>query len=91
VVLVPFAAGLGWFAASAALAGVAAVAALALVALNQRLYRFFLRRRGPLFLLGALALHWLYFLYCAAAAAVALAAHLGARRRKPRPVSAAIS
>lgn len=58
---------------------VTAAAATALLALNWRLYRFFLRRRGPLFALGTLPLHWLYHLYCAAAAVIATADHLGRR------------
>lgn len=58
---------------------VTAAAAAALLVLNRRLYRFFLRRRGPLFALGAVPLHWLYHLYCAAAAVIAAAGHLGRR------------
>lgn len=30
---------------------------------NRRLYAFFLRERGPSFLLGAVPLHWLYYAY----------------------------
>ncbi len=40
---------------------------LALLACNRRLYAFFLKMRGPWFLLGALPLHWLYFAYSALA------------------------
>src|SRR6202521_478031 len=58
---------------------VTAAAAAALLAMNRRLYRFFLRRRGPLFALGAVPLHWFYHLYCAVAAAIAAAGHLGRR------------
>ena len=58
---------------------VTAAAAAALLVLNRRLYGFFLRRRGTLFALGAIPLHWLYHLYCAAAAAIAAAGHLGRR------------
>jgi glycosyltransferase involved in cell wall biosynthesis len=56
---------------------VTAAAGGVLLALNRRLYRFFLERRGALFTGGAILLHWLYHLYCAAAAAVAMAGHLG--------------
>jgi hypothetical protein len=69
--VVPLGAGWLWAAAAAA--------AVALLALNRRLYVFFLRRRGALFALGAISMHWLYHLYCAAAAAVAAAGHLGRR------------
>jgi len=70
--LAPLAAGWLW---------VTAAAAAALLVLNRRLYGFFLRRRGALFALGAIPLHWLYHLYCAAAAAIAAAGHLGRRLR----------
>ncbi len=40
---------------------------LSLLACNRRLYAFFLKMRGPWFLLGALPLHWLYFAYSALA------------------------
>jgi glycosyltransferase involved in cell wall biosynthesis len=85
VALAPWAAGSPWWAVDGA---AVTAAAAALVALNWRLYRFFLKRRGPLFMLGAVALHWLYFLYCSAAAALALAAHLGGRWRSARAVPA---
>jgi glycosyltransferase involved in cell wall biosynthesis len=39
------------------------VTLIALVALNADLFRFFFRRGGPLFALGAAALHTLYYLY----------------------------
>jgi GT2 family glycosyltransferase len=68
--LAPLAAGWLW---------VSAAAGAALLVLNRRLYGFFLRRRGALFALGAILLHWLYHLYCAAAAAIAAAGHLGRR------------
>ena len=68
--LAPLAAGWLWWTAAAA---------AALLVLNGRLYRFFLRRRGTRFTLGAISLHWLYHLYCAAAAGAAAAAHF--RRR----------
>jgi glycosyltransferase involved in cell wall biosynthesis len=45
----------------------AAAAAALLVALNLPFYRFLQRKRGFLFLLGSLPLHWLYYVYCAAA------------------------
>jgi glycosyltransferase involved in cell wall biosynthesis len=45
----------------------------ALVLLNYDLYRFFLRRHGVGFMLGAMALHWLYYLYSSAAFAFVLA------------------
>lgn len=54
----------------------AVAAGLGLLCLNAPLYRFFLRRRGWLFALGAIPWHWLYFLYGSAAFAYVL---LGAR------------
>jgi glycosyltransferase involved in cell wall biosynthesis len=44
----------------------------ALVVLNYDLYRFFLMRHGVGFMLGAMALHWLYYLYSSAAFAFVL-------------------
>jgi hypothetical protein len=43
-----------------------ALEAVALLALNARLYRYLLEKRGPLFMLGAIPLHWLYYLYSSA-------------------------
>lgn len=40
---------------------------LALVGLNWNLYRFFYHKRGILFALRAIPLHWLYYLYSSAA------------------------
>lgn len=45
---------------------------VALIALNLDLYRFFYHQRGPVFLLGALPMHWLYYLYSSAAFAFVL-------------------
>jgi GT2 family glycosyltransferase len=42
---------------------VALACMVALLLLNQRFYRFCLRVRGPVFLLGSIPLHFLYFLY----------------------------
>jgi cellulose synthase/poly-beta-1,6-N-acetylglucosamine synthase-like glycosyltransferase len=54
-----------------------------LLALNRALYGFFLRQRGPWFLLRVLPLHWLYFAYSALSFAYGLAAHrLGAGRHR---------
>lgn len=41
----------------------AGAAVLAVIVLNRDLYAFFLRERGPRFLLGAIPLHLLYFTY----------------------------
>jgi len=43
---------------------VAAVAIPALLTLNAGLYRFFLRRRGVFFTIGAVFWHWVYLLVC---------------------------
>jgi len=41
--------------------GGAALCCIGLLALNAALYRFFWRKRGPLFTLCAIPLHWLYY------------------------------
>lgn len=46
---------------------VALVCAFALIVLNADLYRFFYLKRGLLFTLAAIPLHWLYYLYSSAA------------------------
>ncbi len=57
-------------------AWVAAVCALWLLVLNLPLYVFLARKRGALFALVAIPLHWLYFGYSGLAFALALARHL---------------
>ncbi len=52
---------------------VSALAAGGLLALNAPLYAFFARKRGPLFAVAAIPLHWLYYLYCGLAFAIGLA------------------
>ena len=49
----------------------AVVAIAGLLVLNRSFYSFLLRRRGLWFLLRALPLHWIYFLYSSAAFALA--------------------
>lgn len=46
-----------------ALLGAAALLVVALLGFNAPLYAFFLRQRGPRFLLAAIAWHWLYYAY----------------------------
>jgi glycosyltransferase involved in cell wall biosynthesis len=50
--------------------------ALLLWILNARLYTFFYRRRGFRFMIGAVLLHWFYYLYSSAAFAAAVLRHL---------------
>jgi glycosyltransferase involved in cell wall biosynthesis len=57
----------------------AAAFVAALLYLNRRLYRFFLHRRGAIFLCGAIACHWLYFLYGGLAFLVGALRHTLAR------------
>jgi glycosyltransferase involved in cell wall biosynthesis len=65
-------------------------AGLVLLLVNRRLYGFFLRRRGAWFALAAVAMHWLYLLYCAVAGVLAIASHWGRRqRRRPAPAEPA--
>lgn len=64
----------------------AAAASAVLLALNRPFYGFLLRKRGLWFLLRALPLHWLYFLYSAASFALVAATRLPRRiaaRRLP--------
>jgi hypothetical protein len=57
----------------------AAAFVAALLYLNRRLYGFFLHRRGAIFLCGAIAYHWLYFLYGGLAFLVGAIRHALAR------------
>jgi hypothetical protein len=61
----------------------AAAVATCLLWLNRRLYAFVLRKRGVGFLAGAIAWHWLYFLYGGIAFGIGVVQH--AVRRAPRP------
>jgi glycosyltransferase involved in cell wall biosynthesis len=60
---------------------VAAGAALALLVVNRAFYRFLRARHGGWFAVRAVALHWLYYLYSAAAFAWGALAHLARRLR----------
>jgi glycosyl transferase family 2 len=74
-----------------ALLGLGALALGAVVALNWPLYGFFLVHRGPWFLVRALPLHWLYYLY-SSLTYVAIWIHVHARRgprRLPRAAGTA--
>lgn len=48
---------------------------VAVTVLNLDLYRFFASRRGILFAVGTLPLHWLYFAYCGVSALLGFVAH----------------
>jgi glycosyltransferase involved in cell wall biosynthesis len=67
--------------------GIAAVS-VALIYLNRDFYRFFARKRGWLFALGTVPLHWLYYLYCGISVMLAFVALLWERmtRRQLVPV-----
>ena len=69
----------------------AALAAAALLVFNAPLYAFFLRRRGPLFLLAAIPWHWLYYTYNGVCFALGTLAYLRAGRLKGPVASAAPS
>jgi hypothetical protein len=60
---------------------VGTVTALLLLALNVGLVRFFLGRRGALFTLGVLPMHWLYLLICGIGAGLGLVRYLVDRGR----------
>lgn len=49
------------------------VAGAGLLMLNLDLYRFFARKRGNLFALRAIPLHWFYYSYCALGVVIAVA------------------
>lgn len=55
---------------------IAVLLALLLLWLNLDLYRFFARRRGLWFMLRAIPLHWLYYLYNAVSFVIGAALHL---------------
>jgi glycosyltransferase involved in cell wall biosynthesis len=55
---------------------IAVVLGFLLLWLNLDLYRFFYRKRGLLFALGVIPLHWLYYLYNAIAFGIGLALYL---------------
>lgn len=79
VVVAGAAAALGHGEAAAVAALVPCICAVALLALNLDLYRFFARKRGLLFALRAVPLHWFYYLYCAAGVLLAVGSILGRR------------
>ncbi len=76
---------LGMLGASVAwgfLGWVALLLAVILVVLNRDFYRFLWRRRGLWFVLRAVPLHWLYYLYSVLAFAVGSLRYLGGRFRR---------
>jgi glycosyltransferase involved in cell wall biosynthesis len=74
---------LGWSKPHARLAAALPVALL--LTCNRRLYAFFLRQRGPWFLVRVLPVHWLYYGYSALAfGGGLLAASLRGGNRRPR-------
>lgn len=65
------------------LLGVAAVIAATLVALNFRLYRFFLKKRGLWFTAQAVVWHWFYFLYSGVAFGIGTLRYMAGHDRGP--------
>ena len=63
-------------------------ALLAVAALNRDLYRFFARRRGRGFLLAAVPLHLLYYLYSVAGFALGVVLHFLVRTRRAKRAGA---
>jgi hypothetical protein len=63
---------LAWVLAGAAVVGLAAI--------NADLLGFFLRRRGPLFTLGAIPLYWMYLVTCGLGFGLGLGSHVFSRR-----------
>jgi glycosyltransferase involved in cell wall biosynthesis len=60
--------------------------------LNRQLYQFFYARRGPVFTLGVVPMHWLYYLYNAISFGCGLVLHLRDRlspnpRALPQPLT----
>ncbi len=58
------------------------LAAATLLLLNADLYRFFARRRGVVFALGAVAWHWVYLLVCGLGFAIGAASAAAERRTR---------
>jgi len=56
---------------------------LSLLALNHRVYRFFLEKRGFVFALAAVPTHWFYYFYSGLAWACCCAAHFASGLRTP--------
>jgi hypothetical protein len=84
-----FSVGVAWTALAAVAAGCfrqvffwpAGLFLLLLILLNLPVYRFFLRKRGFLFLLRVLPWHWLYFLYSGLGFTIGFMKHLLSARR----------
>jgi glycosyltransferase involved in cell wall biosynthesis len=55
-----------------------------LILLNQRLYRFFYTKRGSVFMVRAIAMHWLYFLYSGISFGIGCLLHLRSPQ-SPKP------
>ena len=62
------------------LGAVAAAAMVLMVVLNRGIFRFFARRRGPLFALGSIPLYWVYLVICGLGFGVGLLRHLFGRK-----------
>ena len=58
----------------------AAVCGVLLLILNADFYGFFLKKKGLLFTIASVPLHWFYFLYCAVAYVLGHWKHLTRRR-----------
>jgi len=63
----------------AATAGGLVACAVLLIFLNRDLYRFFARKRGLVFAVGTVPLHWLYYLYCGVSVILAVLVQLWAQ------------
>ena len=63
------------------LIALAALLLLVVFVLNRKLYAFFLRRRGFVFLAGAMALHLFYYCYSSAAFALCCIPHVTGRKK----------
>ncbi len=50
-----------------------------LLFLNRDLYKFFARKRGVVFAIGTVPLHWLYYTYCGVSVVLAVSAHVWER------------
>jgi hypothetical protein len=64
-----------------ALLAAAAAALGAVVVVNRGLFAFFRRRRGWVFALCAIPLHWAFLTVCGVGFAIGLGRHLAGRRR----------
>ena len=68
---------------------IASALTLSLLAINKPVYKFFLRKRGPWFMIGTIPWHWFYFFYNGLAFAIGLSRFLFSSSKLPKFSSSA--